>query len=231
MLSEKINNDIRITIYQSHDFLHSDITTYLINSGYKLRKITDISEYESHQSHNEIIILDIHLPDKNHIHLIQRLKNSSARLIMLVGKITLNEKVDSIDNGVDLCLEKPVNLEEINVYIKSLHRRLGCKIDKDTWKLNIKSRRLYSDIGKSITFSVQEQKAIQILIANHGQIINREAIADFIGLNYSYNVDYRINTIIFKIRKKFVQISANFTIKNWRQEGYSLLGPKITIED
>lgn len=232
MQSEQANNnDIRITVYQSHDFLHSDIAAYLINNGYTVLKISDIYKYEINQSISQIIIIEIHMPEKNHIHLIQRLKNPSTRLIMVVGKITLSEKVDSIENGVDLCLEKPVNLEEINMYIKALYRRLHHQIEPETWKLNIKSRRLHSNIEKSIVFSVQELKTLHILASNYGQIINRKIISDFIGLNYTYNAEHRINTIIFKVRNKLVNINSNFSIQNWRNEGYSLTGPKIIIED
>ena len=73
----------------------------------------------------DMIILDLTLPGGNGLDLIKLIKerNSSAGLLIVSARNSLNDKLTGLDLGADDYITKPFHLAELNSRIKSLARR------------------------------------------------------------------------------------------------------------
>lgn len=76
----------------------------------------------------DLLILDVMLPGMDGTEVCKRLRQfSSAPVLMLTAKRTVQDKVAGFGSGADDYLVKPFALEELLLRVKSLLRRSGVK--------------------------------------------------------------------------------------------------------
>ena len=73
----------------------------------------------------DIILLDITLPDRNGLELLNKIKKRQklAAIIIISAKNSLDDKIQGLDLGADDYLTKPFYLSELNARIKAVLRR------------------------------------------------------------------------------------------------------------
>lgn len=231
---DSLDTSIRLTIFEPYAFLQSELSDYFKQNGYQVQQVNTANELTNIQNQyaSHVYLLDLPVTEQSHLNLVKNLANpDSHAIILLTGKIDLADKLQSLEYGADLCLNRPVQLAEINAYVKSLYRRLPSTDKTETWVLNLTSRRLNSSLGKSLSFTVQEIKALEILLTEPGKIISRSEIGDYLGITNPASQDHRINTIMFRLRQKLARLKTDFEIQSWRGDGYSITGPSLLIED
>jgi serine/threonine protein kinase/ActR/RegA family two-component response regulator len=106
-----------------------------------LTTICDWLNYEEHQTEpvgtgaegwrrmqsqeHELIILDWDLPDINGIDLLKRFRKSGGTvpIIMLTGRMSIDDKTAGLDSGADDYLVKPFHVKELSSRIKAVLRK------------------------------------------------------------------------------------------------------------
>ena len=175
----------------------------------------------------DMIILDLTLPGGNGLDLIKLIKerNSSAGLLIVSARNSLNDKLTGLDLGADDYITKPFHLAELNSRIKSLARRRffegkneltfnEIKINPDSFEVTVN--------GEIIDLTRKEYDILLYFMVNRDRVITRESIAEHIwGDNSTFadNFDF-IYSHIKNIRKKIEQKKGTNYLHNIYGIGY-----------
>lgn len=175
----------------------------------------------------DMIILDLTLPGGNGLDLIKLIKerNSSAGLLIVSARNSLNDKLTGLDLGADDYITKPFHLAELNSRIRSLARRRffegkneltfnEIKINPDSFEVTVN--------GEIIDLTRKEYDILLYFMVNRDRVITRESIAEHIwGDNSTFadNFDF-IYSHIKNIRKKIEQKKGTNYLHNIYGIGY-----------
>jgi DNA-binding response OmpR family regulator len=175
----------------------------------------------------DMIILDLTLPGGNGLDLIKLIKerNSSAGLLIVSARNSLNDKITGLDLGADDYITKPFHLAELNSRIKSLARRRFFEgkneLTFNEIKINIDSFEVTVN-GEIIDLTRKEYDILLYFMVNRDRVITRESIAEHIwGDNSTFadNFDF-IYSHIKNIRKKIEQKKGRNYLHNIYGIGY-----------
>jgi two-component system, OmpR family, copper resistance phosphate regulon response regulator CusR len=127
----------------------------------------------------ELIILDIMLPGRDGIEILQTLRRQGARIpvLLLTAKDAVEDRVLGLDAGADDYLVKPFAFPELGARIRALLRRN--KVESETaLKINHLEidpvRRTVVRDGHRIELTVREFDLLEYLVRNHSRVVSRE---------------------------------------------------------
>jgi DNA-binding response OmpR family regulator len=175
----------------------------------------------------DIIILDWLLPKMDGVQVCKTLRNEKVitPILMLTAKSDIDDKIESLECGVDEYLTKPFVFRELVAVIRSLIRRAAYNhnenIKLDTLELNI-PKRLVTRSGKHIELTTKEFDILMYMLSNRGSIVTHTILQEKIwGINEitSSNV---INVFIHHLRKKIDIEGEKTLIKTVRGSGYKI---------
>jgi len=129
----------------------------------------------------DLIILDIMLPGRYGIEVLQTLRRQGARLpvLLLTAKDAIEDRVLGLDAGADDYLVKPFAFAELSARIRALLRRN--KADSDNalrvGDLEIDPvRRTVTRDGHRIELTTREFELLEYLARNHNRVVSREML-------------------------------------------------------
>ncbi len=175
----------------------------------------------------DVIVLDIMLPQRNGLDILQILRSSNnlTPVLLLTAKDSIEDRVRGLELGADDYLIKPFASAELIARIRSLARRAAREYDGD--KL-IHGNVVYNCAnqalkvkGKEYILSAKEGQLLEMFMRRPEQVFTREQILDKI---WGYDVDIMINNVevyIHYLRKKLGKDSG-IEIKTVRNIGYLL---------
>ncbi len=174
----------------------------------------------------DILILDLGLPDKSGLEVLQSLRKSGNDMpvLILTALDGTADKVKGLDMGADDYLLKPFALEELEARIRTLlRRRMGQSGNEDgllrhgsitfnpkTYEANL--------AGSKVTLSAKEFVLLHSFLMAPGAILSKAQLEENL---YGWNEEISSNAVevhIHQIRKK---LGADI-IKNIRNVGYKL---------
>lgn len=130
----------------------------------------------------DLIILDIMLPGRDGIEVLQTLRRQGARLpvLLLTAKDAVEDRVLGLDAGADDYLVKPFAFVELSARIRALLRRN--KVEGDSaltvGDLEIDPvRRTVTRDGHRIEITAREFELLEYLARNHNRVVSREMLA------------------------------------------------------
>ncbi|WP_073184847.1 response regulator transcription factor [Anaerosphaera aminiphila] len=177
----------------------------------------------------DVIILDIMLPNKNGLEVLQSLReqNISTPILLLTAKSEIEDKIKGLDFGADDYLTKPFVADELLARIRAMTRRkdefVGDELIFNNTKL-CKNTHELSFNGNTVKLGLKEFQILEMLMQNNKQIIPKER---FIERIWGFDSDAEYNTVevyISFLRKKLLAINSDIQIKASRGLGYSLEG-------
>src|SRR5207248_6740205 len=82
-------------------------------------------DFKARSAEYDVIILDVMLPKKDGLSLLQRWRHDGlkAHVLMLTARSSMEDKVKGLDLGADDYLTKPFDLEELLARLRALIRR------------------------------------------------------------------------------------------------------------
>ncbi|MDO4328783.1 MAG: response regulator transcription factor [Lachnospiraceae bacterium] len=194
----------------------SDICTDGISGGYQLQE----GAYDA-------MILDLMLPGKDGITLLQEAREQGCRIpvLILTAKSEVEDKVRGLEGGADYYLTKPFDKQELLAVMKAIVRRRGellpdCLTFCDL-SLNQGDYTL-SGPERSIQLGRKEYDILRILMQNHNQIISKETLLLNVWGSQSEAVENNVEIYISFLRKKLTFLKAHVAIVTIRNLGYRL---------
>ena len=189
-----------------------------------LRKIEDY-DYDC-------VLLDIMLPDRNGLNLLEQLKKMRKRenVIIISAKDSLDDKVLGLELGADDYLPKPFHLAELNARIKSVIRRQRRDGEMDIRLANIRivpdTFQVFVD-DKEIELNRKEYDILLYFANRPGRLVNKNTLAESVWGDHIDQVDNFdfIYAQIKNLRKKLKDAGALAELKAVYGFGY-----KMTVE-
>ena len=177
----------------------------------------------------DLVVLDVMLPHKNGFEIAREARKSGVKtpILMLTARSDIDDKVNGLDCGADDYLTKPFVPKELLARLRALARR---QYDLEDGKLTFgdialetKTMNLvHSESGMSVRLSDKEYRALEVLIANQGQILTRDQLALKIW-GYESEAEYNnVEVYMTFVRKKLAFIGSKTAIKAVRGVGYEL---------
>lgn len=170
----------------------------------------------------ELIILDIMLPGKDGIEILNEIREfSDIPIILLTARTDEFDKVMGLESGADDYITKPFSVLELLSRVKAILRRSAKKdtdhINYNNISLNTKKRTVKVD-GKLIDLTYKEFEMLLFLMNNIGNVITRE---DFLLKIWGYDYEGETRTVdvhIASLRSKLLDTGK--LIKTVRNLGY-----------
>ncbi|MDR5730510.1 MAG: response regulator transcription factor, partial [Terriglobia bacterium] len=130
----------------------------------------------------ELIILDVMLPGRDGIEVLQTLRKQGMKtpVLLLTAKDAIEDRVLGLDAGADDYLVKPFAFAELNARIRALLRRNKTETEAGltVGRLEVDPvRRTVLREGQRIELTAREFELLEYLARNHGRIVSREMLA------------------------------------------------------
>ena len=200
---------MRVLIVEDDTLLGDGIRTGLTQHGYAVDWVEDGDAAETAMLTNEyeLMVLDLGLPKKSGLEVLQALRKSENDLpvIILTAQDTVEDRIKGLDSGADDYLTKPFDLDELTARIRALLRRRGGRttpvIEHGTLTVDPASHTVTQD-DKTVDISPREFTILTILLENRSKVMSRSRLEE--GL-YAWNDEVESNTVevhIHHLRKK-----------------------------
>ena len=220
---------MKILIVEDEKPLAESISNYLEKEGFRCEVAGNyLQGDEKSQLHNyDCILLDITLPGGNGIDILKELKKnkSTASVIIISAKNSLDDKVTGLDLGADDYLTKPFHLSELNARLKSVIRRRSFGGSDEIVFENITvnpEQRLVKVSKKEVVLTKKEYDLLLYFLANINRVVTKESIAEHLWgeeMDAAGSLDF-IYSHIKNLRKKLIEKGAEDYIQAIYGMGY-----------
>lgn len=185
----------------------------LESSGYDVQGFVNFYEFDIAMKNEkpDLIILDVMLPDKDGMEILQGLREkpstSDIPVIMLTAKTAESDKVRALDMGADDYVPKPFGVMELISRVRAVLRRVAPKNTEEVivcHNVSVSPSRHRVDVdGITIELTLKEYNLLYLLISNQGQVFSRKQLMDKVwGDSYvgeSRTIDMHIKTLRQKL--------------------------------
>ncbi|NBS17272.1 MAG: phosphate regulon transcriptional regulatory protein PhoB [Gammaproteobacteria bacterium] len=176
----------------------------------------------------DLIILDWMLPGQSGMEWARRLKKddrySAIPIIMLTARTEEDDKIKSLDSGVDDHISKPFSSRELLARIRAVLRRCG-KLDK-VKRIESGGITLISDehrvliLGQPITISPTEYRLLEFFLSNQDRLFSRSQLLDQVWGRHSSIEERTVDVHIRRLRKLLSNFGKENLIQTVRGFGY-----------
>ena len=177
---------------------------------------------------NDVIILDLMLPEKNGDEVCQDLRRQKIKtpILMLTAKDTLQDKIHGFDCGADDYLTKPFEFEELLVRLKALSRRQPLTITDAHLQvadltLNRESQEVYRGETR-LTLTRKEFLLLEYLMAHMNKAVSRTSILERVWGYHHDTLTNSVDVYIGFLRKKIDTGRERKLIQTVRDFGYKI---------
>lgn len=176
----------------------------------------------------ELVLLDIMLPGKSGLEVLQELKEkkNTTPVILLTALDTTETVVKGLDLGADDYIVKPFKIEEVVARINAVRRRFNLPKQENSSKLSFKGIELDDNAkkvfknSKEVRLTATEYKLLKVLLENIERVLSRETILDLVwGVQYDLGTNV-VDVYINYLRKKLEDNSPDKIIHTVIGMGY-----------
>lgn len=179
----------------------------------------------------DLIILDIMLPKKDGLAVLQTLRDEGVKtpVLMLTARGEVHDRVTGLDAGADDYLVKPFAVAELRARVRSLLRRQSAtkvprlcvgNLTLDTVTHEVK-------IGdQPVELTSREYAVLEYLLRNKNRLLSKGMIAEHVW-DFHFSSDYNlIEVYIRRLRAKIQKHGGQPVIHTVRNGGYVIREPK-----
>jgi len=164
------------------------------------------------QTHFDIVVLDVGLPDEDGFAVTQRLRilRPGIGVVMLTGRSDTTNRVRGLSEGADAYLTKPVEIEVLVATLQSVARRVPqampfTNVKAPDWSMDPKGWRLVEPGGTAILLTKSERKFIACLLEHRDDVVPRETLVSALTEDvYDFDL-HRLDNLLHRLRRKVKQ--------------------------
>jgi len=220
---------MRALVVEDEPTLREQLVGTLREQGFAIDQAGDGEEglYLAQNMPLDLAIIDLGLPGKDGLSLIQNLrkKNMTYPVLILTARDTWQDKVDGLEAGADDYLTKPFHMEELLARIRALLRRTGGWTDSvmqfDRLSIDTRAQQVKVD-DQLIELTAYEYRVLIYLATNGGEVISKSTLLDHL---YEEDTDRDPNILEVFIRRLRQKLDSDKTlnpIETLRGRGYRL---------
>ena len=187
----------------------------------------DAGLWQARMGDHDVIILDIVLPQRDGLSVLEQLRGSGRRtpVLLLTARDTVADRVEGLNLGADDYLVKPFALAELIARVRALVRRkyeLAEPVQRvQDLEVNTVSR-VVSRAGERIDLTGREYALLELLIHRRGRIVSRSDIWEHVYDGDGPMESNVVDVYIGYLRKKLDGSGRPPLIHTRRGQGYVL---------
>jgi DNA-binding response OmpR family regulator len=215
-----IEDDATSALLSRQILEHEGFAVDLAATGNEGLTLALVNEYDA-------IVLDIGLPDRNGLSIVQALRREgrSTPVIVLTGTVDSAMTVRALDAGADDYVTKPLVIDEFRARLRALVRRGGAKrteqLSCGNVVLNRLSRQLFVG-GTEVELTAKELPLLEQLLLHVDAAVTRTELLERV---WDMNFDPGSNVVdvnVARIRRKLRAAGADVAITARRGVGFVL---------
>lgn len=222
---------MRLLVVEDDLSIQAFLERALVQAGYRVDKATTgkAGEKMALEGVHDALIIDLGLPDMDGLDLIARCRaqGSSAPVLILSARRSVDERVKGLEQGGDDYLTKPFALAELLARLRNLLRSSSSPQTEAT-KLHLADLQL--DLvrhearrgNRTLQLTPQEFSLLEYLCRNAGRVVTRTMIVDHV---WRMRIDPATNVMdvhVYRLRIKVDDNSMTPLIHTIRGVGYVL---------
>jgi DNA-binding response OmpR family regulator len=177
-----------------------------------------------------LCIFDVMMPKKDGFTLAKDIRkiNSDIPILFLTAKSMTEDKIEGFNAGGDDYLTKPFSVEELNLRIKSLLKRVNIRTEIPEEKVFNVSNFVFDTEnltltldGKVQSLTKKEAQILKLLFKFKNQVLPREVILNTVWGQDDYFVGRSLDVFITKLRK-YLKADESIVILNIHGVGFKL---------
>ena len=188
------------------------ISDHLKSDGYAVSLCNN--GVEAMQRFNEdkfhLCIFDVMLPRKDGFTLTRDIRktNTAIPILFLSARGMTEDKVEGFNAGGDDYLSKPFSIEELQLRIKALLKRVNIKVDEKEQTNYLLGIFVFDSENQTLvsndqvkTLTKKEVQILKILFKYKNQVVSREVILNAVWGQNDYFIGRSLDVFITKLRK------------------------------
>ncbi|HJV79246.1 response regulator [Noviherbaspirillum sp.] len=219
---------MRILLVEDDAMIGDAVRTSLRQDGYAVEWVRDGRAAEAALSaeHFDLVLLDLGLPDKDGIAVLQSLRQRKQTIpvIVITARDGVGERIKGLDAGADDYVVKPFDMDELGARIRSALRRSSGHAEPEIEvmgvRLNPATREVTRD-GRPVMLSAREYAVVEALMLRPGAILSRAQLEERM---YAWGEEVESNTVEVHIHGARRKLGSDF-IQNVRGVGYFVPKP------
>jgi DNA-binding response OmpR family regulator len=223
---------VRVLLIEDHKPLVRALRQGLEEEGFAVDVAGDGEEgdYKARTADYDVIILDLMLPKRDGLTLLQKWRHDglTTHVLVLTARGDLDEKVRGLDLGADDYLTKPFELEELFARLRALVRR-GHQVKDPLVRVHDleidTAGRSVRRGGQSIHLTPREYALLEFLAFHQGKVVTRSMIWEHLYDEQDESTSNVVDVYIRYLRNKIDRgFDPPLILTRWG-EGYMLRGP------
>ena len=192
-------------------------STTLADDGEKAQRLGLTEEFD-------LLILDMGLPEREGLHVLQELRARGKRMpiLVLTGRPE-RDVVTCLESGADDYMQKPFRFDELIARVRTRLRQGGTEevyiLSAGDVRLDLKTRRATVN-GNTVDLTAREFALLETFLRNADQVLSREQLLSHVWGYYFDPTTNLVNVYVNSLRKKL----GSEVIETVRGVGYRLPG-------
>ena len=218
---------MRIVLVEDNHSLRKGIAYRLSDDGHAVSALENGDDAETflRQEDCDLIILDINLPGRSGLEILNSLRRRGdpRPVILLTARSSTEDRVTGLDAGADDYLVKPFAMDELAARVRALARRRDVAprraLTIGELELDIETPQLFANTGP-IDIPRRELSLLIPLAVAYPAIVSKDRLLDHMYGAGSATDDRVVEVYVSRLRKRLA--AHNVSIRVHRGIGYSL---------
>ncbi len=229
-----------VTILDDSHEIREILSIALQEAGFQTKCFGRATEFEHaiRSMSPRVCIVDLGLPDKDGLSLVNKLAlESGAAIIIISGRSMVQDKVVGLELGADDYITKPFEAAEVVARVRALLRRSKIETNKPAtqtikfsgWIADFDQHLLTSPAGDIQSLSFAEAQVLHLFLSSPNRLISREHMLEKLGGASNDNFERAMDVRVSRLRTKLQDDPQNpKIIKTIYGAGYIFIGDKLS---
>lgn len=191
-------------IDDDHDYAQA-LSSHLQALGVRVEFFGDSNELLAHRDAFgfAFYVVDLMLPGVDGIALIDILRRrTNASVLVVSGRVATEAFEHAVNAGADMYLSKPVQLEQVVIAVKAVHRRAAASDAAQTaWRLDRSAGQLIAPDGARVELSAADVVVMECFLEANGDVVRRESLRQRLGRPEDTSAD-GVSGTVFRLRRR-----------------------------
>lgn len=203
---------LSVLLVEDDQELCFELAAYLDRAGFCVRSAVTLAAAEAALVEAaDLLVLDINLPDGSGLDFCRGLRHDRGMgIVMCTARDERDLRIASLKDGADAYLVKPVDPEELEATLLSVHRRV-CGTDTFSllkisqplpWRLDVVRHLLTAPNAVGVLLSASEVLVVQTLFGSDGRFASREELIGRLDGAADPGSAHRLEALISRLRRK-----------------------------
>jgi two-component system copper resistance phosphate regulon response regulator CusR len=215
-----VEDDVPVRKFLSDELRQEKYEVSLAATGREAQRVGE-------ESHCDLVILDLTLPDMSGFEVLRDLRATRPHLpvLILTGKESIADRVCGLDWGADDYMTKPFSFSELAARVRALLRRSDRPLDITLRVGDLELDRIGRSVhraGRPVELTPKEFALLEYLMLHAGTLVSRSTIMRFVWKLSSDTLTNVVDVYINYLRRKIDSGAADKLIHTVRGSGYRI---------